>query len=178
MMTATSKHSIPLKRKLSAAPQTFYKASTYVPDASVGYLMRRVMLSIAQEVEHALAPTGLTNAQWVPLYKIATGCALTAAELARECQLDTGAMTRMLNRLQAKGLCKRVPSEDDRRVVNLKMTAAGRKAVQGIPAVLSQVQNEHLVGFTQAEWQTLQSLLARMLLNAQNIQASYENEDD
>ena len=156
----------------------FYKAPSYVPDTSVAYLMRRIMVSMAQEVESALAPTGLTNAQWVPLYKISTGCACTAAELARECHLDTGAMTRMLNRLEAKGLCKRVPSKDDRRVVNLKMTAAGRKAVQGIPAVLSQVQNEHLAGFSQAEWKTLQSLLARMLLNAQTIQASYENEDD
>jgi DNA-binding MarR family transcriptional regulator len=177
-MASTSKQPAPTKKKPRAAVTAFYKASTYVPDVSVGYLMRRIIHSMGQQAEFALAPTGLTNAQWVPLYKIATGSARTAAELARECQLDTGAMTRLLNRLEAKGLCKRVPSKSDRRVVNLQMTAAGRQAVQGVPAVLSRVQNEHLAGFSPAQWQTLQDLLGRMFLNAQSIQASHENEDD
>lgn len=173
---------MPSRRKAPESPTvkplvpTFYKAATYTPDASVGYLMRRILASLAQEVERDIAPTGLTNAQWVPLYKIATGCAVTATELARECQLDTGAMTRLLTRLEAKGLCKRTPSREDRRVVKLQVTAAGRRAIEGIPAVLSQVQNEHLAGFTQSEWETLQHLLNRMHMNAQTLQARHDHD--
>jgi DNA-binding MarR family transcriptional regulator len=158
-----------------APPIEFYSATAYVPENSVAYLMRRVISSAAQEVERELEPSGLTNAQWVPLFMLSMGRATTAAELARECELDAGAMTRLLDRLEAKGLCQRVRSSQDRRVVNLEITAQGREAVKAIPAVLSRVQNAHLAGFSLAEWQTLQSLLRRMLLNAQAIKASKED---
>ena len=89
------------------------------------------------------------------------------AELARECHLDAGAMTRTLDRLEAKGLCRRVRSQADRRVVHIELTDAGRLAAAGIPAVLSRVQNAHLAGFSVEEFETLKAFLRRILGNAQ-----------
>src|SRR6478609_3403453 len=89
-----------------AADTVHYHPEQYRPDDSVAALMKRLFLSFSSEVEHHLDPRGLTNAQWVPLYKLHLGKASTAAELARECQLDAGAMTRMLDRLEAKGLLR------------------------------------------------------------------------
>jgi DNA-binding MarR family transcriptional regulator len=91
------------------------------------------------------------------------------AELARVCNLDAGAMTRLLDRLEAKGLCKRVRSETDRRVVNIELTAAGTQAASDIPEILSGVQNAHLVGFSADEFETLRSYLRRILNNAKSI---------
>ena len=88
----------------------------------------------SQEVERELEPSGLTNAQWVPLLKLYMGSASTVAELARECQLDAGGMTRLLDRLETKGLVRRVRSSEDRRVVNLELTEPGRAAAKHIPA--------------------------------------------
>jgi DNA-binding MarR family transcriptional regulator len=88
------------------------------------------------------------------------------AELARECHLDAGAMTRMLDRLEAKGLCKRIRSEADRRVVNLALTDAGALAAADIPSVLSGLQNAHLSGFTDDEFQMFLGFLRRILGNA------------
>jgi len=150
----------------------FYCATSYTPEASVGHMMRRVLGSIAQEVERQLEPTGLTNAQWVPLFKLALGRASTVAELARECQLDAGGMTRLLDRLEAKGLCRRVRSSEDRRVVNLELTPEGAEAAKEIPEVLSRVQNAHLAGFSEDEWKTLSGLLNRMLDNAGQFQSA------
>ena len=116
----------------------------------------------------------LTNAQWVPLLKLYLGSATTVAELARECELDAGATTRLLDRIEAKGLCRRVRSQEDRRVVNIELTDAGRAAAKQIPAVLARVQNEHLAGFTRDEWETLKGLLRRVLENAQAIQGKGE----
>lgn len=155
--------------------KNFYSPDNYKPDESVGYLMRRILSAVSIEVEHELEPTGLTNAQWLPLLKLYMGSASTVAELARGCQLDAGAMTRLLDRLEAKGLVRRVRSSEDRRVVNLELTAEGRTAAKRIPAVLCGVQNAHLQGFTQQEWQTLKSLLRRILDNAQAIQAERAN---
>jgi len=148
-------------------PAVFYRARGYGAEESVGYLMRRVVLSIAQGVDQRLEPVGLTNAQWVPLLKLHLGQAATVAELARGCQVDAGSMTRMLDRLETKGLIRRVRSTEDRRVVNLELTEEGRAAARQIPGVLCEVQNAHLAGFSQAEWVALKDGLRRMLDNAQ-----------
>lgn len=145
----------------------FYAADTYRPEESVGYMMRRILSTVSQEIEHQLEPSGLTNAQWLPLYKLSIGMASTVAELARESQHDAGATTRLLDRLEAKGLCKRVRSVADRRVVNIELTDAGRQAAAAIPGVLSQVQNTHLLGFSAEEFETLKGFLRRILDNAQ-----------
>jgi DNA-binding MarR family transcriptional regulator len=147
----------------------FYCAGDYVPESSVGYMIRRVLASVAHEVERQLVASDLTNAQWVPLLKLFMGRASTVAELARECQLDAGAMTRLLDRLEAKGLCRRVRSVADRRVVNIELTAEGRQAAAGIPEVLSRVQNAHLAGFSLEEFEILKAFLRRMLDNAQAL---------
>jgi DNA-binding MarR family transcriptional regulator len=153
------------------SPKPFYVPENYQPEESVGYLMRRILNTVATEIEREMAPNGLTNAQWIPLFKLWMGSASTVAELARECQLDAGAMTRLLDRVEAKGLVKRVRSSEDRRVVNLELTDEGRAAAQQIPGALCRVQNAHMKGFSHAEWETLKDLLRRILANAQDIQA-------
>ena len=148
----------------------FYKPHAYEAHDSVGYLMRRIVTTLAQEVERELESSDLTNAQWLPLFKLFNGSATTVAELARECEMDAGSMTRLLDRIEAKGLCKRVRSSQDRRVVNLELTKAGQLAAANIPGVLCQVQNAHLAGFTKAEWALLKGFLQRILDNAQALQ--------
>jgi DNA-binding MarR family transcriptional regulator len=161
------------KERATAAP-AFYHPDNYQPEESVGYMMRRILNTVALEVERELEPSGLTNAQWVPLLKLYMGSASTVAELARECQLDAGGMTRLLDRLETKGLLRRVRSSEDRRVVNLELTDEGRAAARNIPAVLCGVQNAHMRGFTVQEWKTLKGLLRRILDNALDIQAARE----
>ena len=157
-----------MKKPTSSSPPQdapFYCAKDYRPEASVGYLMRQILDAVGQEVEKQLAHTELTNAQWIPLFKLYIRGGSTVAELARECRLDAGAMTRMLDRLEAKGLCQRSRSETDRRVVNISLTPAGVEAGKAIPPVLSQVQNANLAGFSVEEFETLKNYLRRILDN-------------
>lgn len=162
---------------LSCPAVDFYRADGYKPDDSVGYLMRRIIALLAQGIERELEPAGLTNAQWVPLLKLYMGSGSTAAELARVCELDAGSMTRLLDRLEAKQLCRRIRSCDDRRVVNLELTDAGRLAAQEIPGILCKVQNTLLAGFSLDEWQNLKGYLRRMLDAAQNLQTPTEKNE-
>ncbi len=155
------------RKSQAPAPTVFYEAHNYRPEESVGNLMRQILGALADNIELHLAHTDLTNAQWMPLYKVFSGQASSVAELARQCHLDTGAMTRMLDRLEAKGLCQRVRSDTDRRVVNIALTDAGKQAAQDIPRVLSGVQNTHLAGFNAQEFETLKGFLRRILANAQ-----------
>jgi len=165
-----SNPSTPTDAQAADARQTaiaFYDAAAYSPEESIGYLMRRILATVAQEVEHQLEPCDLTNAQWMPLFKLFMAKAGTVAELARECEMDAGATTRLLDRMEAKGLCRRVRSVDDRRVVNIELTDEGFTAARNIPVVLSRVQNALLTGFTAEEFQALKGFLRRILANAQ-----------
>ena len=160
---------------LPVSAPAFYAADNYIAGGDgVGHLMSRVFNMLTQELERQFEPSGLTNAQWKPLFKLSVGEVSTVAELARVCTLDAGGMTRMLDRLEAKGLCQRVRSSEDRRVVNLEITEAGRDAAKVIPEVLSRVQNAYLAGFSVEEWEALKSYLRRMLDNANDFQQAQQ----
>ena len=144
-------------------PADFYRADGYCAEESVGYLMKRIMMSVVYQVDKRLDVHELTSAQWGPLMRLRNAGACTVAELARWLQVDAGAMTRLLDRLEKKGLCKRVRSTEDRRVVKVELTPEGEAAIREVPAVLADVMNAHLAGFSKTEWLALKSYLQRML---------------
>ena len=146
-----------------APPANFYRPAGYCAEESVGYLMKRIMLSIVYQADKRLDAHGLTSAQWGPLLRLRTAGRSTVAELARWLQVDAGAMTRLLDRLEKKGLCKRVRSTEDRRVVLVELTADGEAAIAEVPAVLAEVMNAHLAGFSKTEWQALKTYLNRIV---------------
>ena len=148
-------------------PADFYRAAGYCADESVAYLMKRVLMAVAQAADKRLEPQGITQAQWGPLFMLRSSRASTVAELARELQTDPGAMTRLLDRLESKGFCRRERSTGDRRVVRIELTPEGEKAADRVPVELAQVMNEHLAGFSKSEWTQLKSFLQRMLDNAE-----------
>jgi DNA-binding MarR family transcriptional regulator len=146
-----------------APPADFYRADAYCAEESVGYLMKRIMMSVVYQVDKRLDVHELTSAQWGPLMRLRTTGGSTVAELARWLNVDAGAMTRLLDRLEKKGLCKRVRSTEDRRVVKVELTPEGEAAIREVPAVLAEVMNAHLAGFSKTEWLALKTYLQRML---------------
>jgi len=148
-----------------------YDGASYDVAQSIGHQMMNVMTLMRREVELRMAAHGLTDAQWKPLMLVRSGLATTANELARRMDVDAGAITRLLDRLEAKGLLERVRSEADRRVVHLRLTAAGEAASAEVPFVLAAVNNDFLKGFSEAEWKQLRKLLERMAANAQALAA-------
>ena len=151
----------------SGAAVTYYTVDNFRPENSMGYLMRRIMGVVAQDVEREMEPFGLTDAQWKPLLRLYLRQANTVAELARCCELDAGSMTRLLDRVEAKGLLRRVRSSEDRRVVNIELTPDGLAAAAQIPVILSRVQNNALRGFSETEWRSLQDFQQRIFTNVQ-----------
>jgi DNA-binding MarR family transcriptional regulator len=143
-----------------------YNLDNYQRAESVGYLLSAVKARLVTALDADLAELGLTGAQFGTLMAIADGEEKTAADICRSTGCDTGAMTRMLDRLEEKGLLRRERSTEDRRVVHIRLTDAGRDLPQlALPAVIG-VLNRHLTGFSREELETLKSLLRRMLANA------------
>lgn len=151
------------------ATPPIYQLGNFTRENSMGYLMRRIVHLMVGQVDRRLEGTGLTHAQWTPLFLIHRGEANTLAALARDLQVDAGALTRTLDRLEAKGLCRRERSSEDRRVVHLTLTPEGEQAAEPVPGVLCEVSNHLLQGFSQQEWEVLMGFLRRIVHNAENM---------
>jgi DNA-binding MarR family transcriptional regulator len=143
----------------------FYNDANYRALESVGYLLKRAHHSLVRSMDSRMQEYDLTGLQWGPLLLIAKGRVDTVAACAREAGVDASTMTRMLDRLEAKGLIRRIRSAADRRVVNIELTAAGGAAAEKIPRELARVLNHHLRGFSAEEFETLKNLLRRVERN-------------
>lgn len=163
---------------LSTSPADFYESSSYCVEESIGYLMKRILLSLVAQADKRLCVHGVTSAQWGPLLRLQSAGASTVAELARWLQVDAGATTRLLDRLEKKGLLKRVRSTEDRRVVQVELTPAGAAAIVEVPAVLSEVLNAHLAGFSKPECIALKSYLLRMVATGESMREAQDGSSE
>lgn len=133
---------------------------------SVGYLLSRVKSLMTNLVtQRTQTELGITGTQASVLFMLAVGKCSTAAELAREYAIDASAVTRLLDRVEKRGLLSRVRSHEDRRVVRLELTDEGRELAERMPEIFISVLDRLLDGFTPEEVGFLKSMLRRILSN-------------
>lgn len=140
-----------------------YTVDNYQLEDSIGWLTNQVKVVLSASLNSELADLGISYAQWRVLMRIYSEQGVTAAELCRCMESDTGSMTRMVDRLEEKGFLRRVRSDVDRRVVKLELTDAGRALVPAMLDAVVTVLNHHLRDFTPDEVKSLKSLLRRMI---------------
>lgn len=134
---------------------------------SVGYLISRVRSTLANMVtQRSMAELGITSQQGSILFMVASGKCVVAAELAREYGIDASAVTRLIDRLEKRGLLQRVRSNEDRRVVRLALTPEGLEIAAKMPALFNGVLENLLSGFSAEEVGFLKSMLRRVLVNS------------
>jgi DNA-binding MarR family transcriptional regulator len=150
-----------------------YDIETYQPRKGVGHLLSRVRsemlaaLDEAFEADAELSALEISSAQFIVIAALALAeTAKSASDLCRGISYDAGAMTRMIDRLESKGLIRRNRRPEDRRVVYLELTEEGTRAYPRMRAVSMGVVNRFLRGFSEAEARQLENFLSRMLQNA------------
>jgi DNA-binding MarR family transcriptional regulator len=154
-----------------------YDSATYHPRKSIGSLLGRVKVEMLAALDselaadRRLAPLELSAAQFAVIASLAGEERKSASDLCKGISYDAGAMTRMLDRLEGKGLIRRSRSPEDRRLVHLELTDEGRAAYPRMRELALGVANRFLRGFSKAEARQLESLLTRMLDNAHQAEA-------
>ena len=134
-------------------------------------LITRARSALLSSFDTELEPFGVTGAQFEVLKNIARDRGETAASLCRALHHDTGSMTRMLDRLQEKGLVSRERGTSDRRVVLLRLTPAGQRLIPKIRPALRRALRRHLAGFTPGEIESLKRYLGRLIANGERRDA-------
>ncbi len=160
------------RKTTSADSPEVYEAESYEPRQAVGYLVNRLREEMGASLERRFAAhpklAGL-ELSWPQFRIIATIAtepeAKSASSLCRTVSYDAGAMTRMVDRLESKGLVRRERCPNDRRLVYLELTEAGRTVWPIMMEITRQALNGLLRGFTKAEARQLEGFLRRMLEN-------------
>lgn len=149
----------------SLASAAIYDPRTFEPRAGLGRLLSQVRVEIMEALDRELAPLDITAAQYVILVTLAEGPTDSASGLCKGVSYDPGAMTRMIDRLERKGLVQRIRCPDDRRKINLELTAEGKAVYPQLIESAVAVLNRYLRGFTRAEIEQLEAYLKKMLAN-------------
>ena len=128
--------------------------------SALGLLFRQVRDAMWARMERELAAAGhdLTFSQFITIKQLAAGHA-GVTDLARAADLNPGAMTRLLDKLEARGLLARVADPRDRRALHIHLTDAGRDLWRDVDQCGRRVRERAFHGMDEATRAQLTRLL-------------------
>jgi DNA-binding MarR family transcriptional regulator len=129
-----------------------------------GSLVHQVGRDLGLALERELTPLDVT-AQQAALLLHAARQETSPSQLLTQLGTDTAGMTRLLDRLETKGLVQRRRHRDDRRSIVIELTEDGHALVPRIGPVFGGVIMRLLNGFSEQEIRQLTALLQRMTDN-------------
>ncbi|MGJ7918724.1 MarR family winged helix-turn-helix transcriptional regulator [Massilia sp. LXY-6] len=137
----------------------------------LSHLVNAVRNAVFMALEHELAPLDLTASQLVVVIGAMRGRARTVNEFCRFAGIDAGSMSRLLDRLEAKDIVRRVRDSPDRRQVNVELTAKGSALYPQVMSIIARVNRRFLAGFSAEDAAQLQALMLRLLANHRDPEA-------
>lgn len=139
--------------------------------ARLSRLMLMVGGRIQEELELTLRPHQLNHSEFLTLmilYSSPHGSS-TPGELCEYTSQGATNMTRIGNALAKRGLIVRAPSEQDRRRVTVRITAAGRRFVQAMLPTLFPRVRAMFDGFSERECRQLGRMLRKLADNLDRL---------
>ncbi|MCD5992622.1 MarR family transcriptional regulator [Pseudomonas sp. CDFA 602] len=131
----------------------------------MGLLVGRTNALKDRMLDKYLLPYGVTFAQFKVLIIISQFSTDTPVELCRHLSLDSGSMTRMLDRLEQKALIVRTRSATDRRQVHVALTEQGQTLSDLLPKIGADAMNDTFAALDKDEVDTLRRILTKVLVS-------------
>ncbi|NDK38785.1 MarR family transcriptional regulator [Pseudoxanthomonas gei] len=139
----------------------------YPPTANLGLIFRQVRDAMWADMAREMALVGheLTYSQFMTIKHLAVDRTAGVTELARLAQLNPGAMTRLLDKLEARGLLQRIADPADRRALHIVLTEPGLRIWDDIRHCGQIVRDRAMLGMDENEREQLFRLLGQVLQN-------------
>lgn len=137
----------------------------YLP--SVGRLLGFASADCGKLSDRRLKEFDLTLQQWIPLTALWRSRPLSETELATYCRMSAPSVNRLIDRMEAKRLVRRLEDSSDRRRVLVDLGPRGRKLAHLVD-FFSEINAVLTAGMTAAERKQLVSLLDRVVANVEN----------
>ena len=139
-----------------------------LPTEGIVQRIQKLAWRLNRSLNETAAEYGLSHADWSLLGSLrASGAPYrqAAGKLAEHVSITPGAMTSRLDKLEARGLVRRVPDADDRRVLQIELTDEGDRI--WTEAVAVQAEKERLIAaaLDAREQEQLNALLRKLMLS-------------
>lgn len=135
-----------------------------------GRLLRAARTLLAR-VEPRLAAAGLTITQFSVLAVILRDGPFNQRELSRKVVTSPGNMTDLIDKLETRGLVRRLRQHADRRAVQVELTPSGHAMIAPLAAQHANDVTNAMSGLTQPELQQLCAILAKLVRDASDVVA-------
>jgi DNA-binding MarR family transcriptional regulator len=139
-----------------------YYAATYTAQSSIGYLIKRAHAMMMDVLENLFADRGFSFIHYAILSWVRDGIAVNPKDICIQYRHDSGALTRVIDQLEERGLIERVRRGNDRRKVELQLTEAGRETVESLIPLVVDKLNLVLVDFSHEEVSEFKRLLIKL----------------
>lgn len=130
--------------------------------ASALFLLKRLGMTAKEQSFEAYGATGLHPYHHAILAVLSEGTRETQGSIADALGYDKGQFVGLLDGLEEKGLVERQRDPNDRRRHTVKMTPAGRKALEKFRRLSSRLEDEFLASLSESEREELHRLLLRL----------------
>ena len=147
----------------------YYTEDNLQPITSVGYLLKRCGTLMTQIAERRFEGKPISFTQWIILIRLTQQTHISPTELTEHLGHDMGALTRIVDDLQKKGLVIRERSESDRRAVQITATDEGRRLALATKKYIVDLVNQLVAPYSAAETDQLISLLQRLLVHMEGM---------
>ncbi|MRW82847.1 MarR family transcriptional regulator [Pseudoduganella sp. FT26W] len=131
-----------------------------------GFLISQARNAVFAALDKEMLPLDLTASQFVVVVGAMRERARTVNEFCQLAGIEPGPMSRLLDRMEAKGILRRGRDLEDRRQVNITLTEKGAALYPQINAAIHKVYGQLLHGFSEQEALAFKSALEKILLNA------------
>jgi DNA-binding MarR family transcriptional regulator len=129
----------------------------------LGYWLRHVSNHVSYAFARKLASRDVTVAEWVVMRELYGGDALPPSRLADKLGLTRGAISKLAERLIAKGLVMRAPDGSDGRAHTLALTIRGRGLVPKLAELADQNDAEFFDHLTAQDRTTVERVLKEIV---------------
>ena len=133
-------------------------AAPAFPDDYLPYLVARASHVVLRDF-HALLPRGMRVPEWRVLGTLSRGGGYTVGALARATLFKQPTLSKVLDRLERRGLVRRVAGGMDLRQSMVELTAKGRKRIRPVVAAARRREKSFLRDFRPADVKALKRLL-------------------
>ena len=133
------------------------------------YLISFLQRLNRDQMESVLRPSGLKLASWRVLSCLEERGSMSLLDLAELSVTERTVLSRLVDKLCARGLVSKDAFSHDRRISMVAITRQGRDALRESMAGVHRLRAHLFSGFSEAEYDTLRDLLNRLKVNAQTL---------
>jgi DNA-binding MarR family transcriptional regulator len=130
-----------------------------VLESHLGYWLRFVSNSVSGAFAEKLAVQGASVAEWVVLRLIHGDANMPASGIAETTGMTRGAISKIIDKLEERGLAERKPLPGDGRAQILKLTAKGARLVPVLATLADKNDAEFFDHLTTKECETMTRIL-------------------